>query len=367
MAIGAAIRSAPPLILSLLIVAIGLRGPEAPDERRADPPVSTAASRGRVNAVVIDAAMPELAAIEAGLRLRLADRGVTRSDRVRPLRSGELFAYLQQIEATAERARIRVTLTDGRGYLREILGPEHERTREIATNVANLLAAIEEDTVAPDEHDVPLPESLQPVAPPPPREPARPSAAPAIPPRFEWGLALAGDAVIGAGPPAPAGLAAVGGQLTWALRLRRGASFAVAVHPGGLRRRGWSTTRVAIAVGAGYVLRRGAFELASLALLRVEPWWLVRDGAAVPLGEQRSKAPLLGGAVRLSPRWRHRFERGRSLVIGPAIELAGSGMPTRDGGVVRVRERAGASVRDVSRVGGLELTLGLELGVWLPG
>lgn len=353
------------MILFALIAAIGIRGPETP-EPRTDAPAAAAVTKGRVNAVVVDAAMPGLLAIESGLHLRLADRGVTRSDRVRPPRTGELFAYLEQIDADAERARIRVTLTDGRGYVREILGPEPERAREIATNVANLLAAIEEDTIAPDEHDLPLPPSLQPL-PPAPVEAPPPRPAPVPEPRFDWGLSIGGDAVIGLARPAPQGLAAAGGRVTWALRLRRGASVAIAVHPGGMRRRGWSTTRVAIAAGAGYTLRRGAFEFASLLSLRVEPWWVGRDGNAVRLGEARSKAPLLGGALTIAPRWRHRFASGHALFLGPSIELAGSGMPTRDGGVVRVRERVGTGTRDVARVGGLELAIGVELGVWLPG
>jgi hypothetical protein len=74
----------------------------------------------------------------------------------------------------------------------------------------------------------------------------------------------------------------------------------------------------------------------------------------------------LGGVLRVAPAWRHATRRGRSLRLAPFVELAGSALPTDDGGVARLRAQDDAGVHDLFRVGGLELAVGLELGLWMP-
>jgi hypothetical protein len=334
----------------------------APASAAAHDPGGAAIARGRINGIVLDAGMPQLDEVERGLQLRIDGRGIVRSDRVRPPRDGELFAYIELAQVQAEAAELALILSDGRAYRRRILAPAAERPRELATSIANLVAAIEEDTVAPDARDVPLPEPLRavvsPEVPPPPVPPTVP--------RREWGWSARGEVIAAAGPPSPQGLAAAGGSMAVTMRWRACATFGAGLRAAGLQRRGWGLARVRVDLTGGWTWRRPAFELAVAAGVSLEPWLLVRHGATLSLADARRKAPLLGGLVRVAPRWFRPLAHDRALVIGPVLELAGAAMPTRDGGVVRVRERVGTDVRDVFRLGGLEIIAGLELGLWLP-
>jgi hypothetical protein len=59
--------------------------------------------------------------------------------------------------------------------------------------------------------------------------------------------------------------------------------------------------------------------------------------------------------------------RGAALRIGPRLDLAGGTTTAGGGGVAWVRAReADGTARDAFRIGGLELGVGLELGMWLP-
>lgn len=319
-------------------------------------------ARGRINGIVLDAQMPQLDEVERGLLLRIDGRGIVRSDRARPPRTGELFAYIELGHIESEAAELALILSDGRAYRRRILAPAAERPRELATSIANLVAAIEEDSVTPDALDVPLPEPLR-------TAPAPTSAPPPLPPsvpRREWGLSMRGDVIAAVGAPSPQGLAAGGASMIATMRWRVGPTLGVGLRGAGLQRNGWGLARVRVDVTGGWNRRSGAFELALAAGLSVEPWLIVRNGAALSLADTRRKAPLIGGVLRVAPRWSRLLAYERALVIGPVLELAGSAMPTRDGGVVRVRERVGTQTRDVFRLGGFEIIAGLELGLWMP-
>jgi len=177
--------------------------------------------------------------------VRLTDRPISDSAHARAPRAGELFAYLEIESATAERASVRLLLSDGRAYVRAIDAPESTRAREIAATIANLLAGIEEGAIAPTQEHVPLPSALRPVAPPPKKvAPPPPRTAK---PRPEWGLVLGGAAILAAGPPSPQGLAAGAGELRGEARWPRGPTLGLAVRLAGLRAHGYGLLRVRVA------------------------------------------------------------------------------------------------------------------------
>jgi hypothetical protein len=53
-----------------------------------------------------------------------------------------------------------------------------------------------------------------------------------------------------------------------------------------------------------------------------------------------------------------------SFRVGPRLELSGAATTAAGGGVARLRVRQDGNVVDVFRLGGLELSYGLELGMW---
>jgi hypothetical protein len=61
------------------------------------------------------------------------------------------------------------------------------------------------------------------------------------------------------------------------------------------------------------------------------------------------------------------LRRGKSLRIGPFVEFAGSAIPSREGGIARVRRRNDmGGLDDLFRAGGFEIAIGLLIGPWLP-
>lgn len=344
-----------------LIVLLAIAAPAATPA--VDRPPGVEASSRPIDALVIDASIGDLVALEAAIRLRLADTPVTRSDRARQPRAGELFAYLEVEPQAGERSTLRLTLGDARAWVRTIESPASDRTREIATTVGNLLAGIELDSIAPDLLDVPLPMPLQRSTAAVVRPPVASKPRPA-PPRLAWGLG--GDAVVvlGLGPPPPAGVAAGGFALRSAVRWRRGALVVAGLRAGMRHRDDFTITRLRLDVGGGYAWHRGAFALHTTAAITAEPWFVTSSGA-VPDGGRRPVSALVGAAVRIAPGWRVAVGR-RHLGLMPFVELAGSAVPGRGGGVARVRTGTADDPVDVFRAGGLELAAGLSVVVWTP-
>lgn len=329
-----------------------------------EPPAVERTAREHVDAIVVDARIADHDALEDALRVRLTDRPVSDSAHARAPAKGELFGYLEIESATAERASVRLLLSDGRAYARVIEAPSSARAREIAATIANLLAGIEEGAIAPTQEHVPIPEALRPVAVAPKTQPPK-RVTPTPPPRVEWGIAVAGAAIVGAGPPEPQGFAAGGGELRGEARWRRGPTLGLAVRASGNRSHGYGLLRVRIAPTFGWAWRAGAFELHTIAMLTVEPWMLL-PGGDVP-DEDGPTSALLGGALRFEPTGRIALARDRSLRIGPFVEIAGSAIPSASGGVARLRRRDDAGeLHDLFRAGGLEIAVGLVIGPWVP-
>jgi hypothetical protein len=328
-----------------------------------EPPTVERTARVHIDAIVVDARIRDHVALEDALRVRLTDRPVSDSAHARAPAEDELFGYLEVESATAERASVRLLLSDGRAYARVIEAPESTRMRETAATIANLLAGIEEGAIAPTQEHVPLPAALRPVAvvrkPPPPRR------SPPSPPRIEWGLVVGGAAVVAVGPPSPQGFAAAGGELRGEARWPRGPTVGLALRAAGNHADGYGLLRVRVAPSFGWAWRSSAFELHTIAMITVEPWALLQQGD-VPV-DRRPVSALLGGALRLEPVGRVPMSRGRSVRIGPFVEVAGSAIPTSSGGVARLRTREeDGELHDLFRAGGLEIAVGLVVGPWVP-
>jgi len=329
------------------------------------PPTANETRRQRIDALVVDSRIEDRAAIEDALRVRMVDRPVSHSAAARAPRKGELFGYLEIERADAERASLRLLLSDGRAYAREIEAPANARAREIAATIANLVVGIEEGAIAPTAEHVALPPALRPAPVKPPSKPRtsrpRPPAGP------QWGLVASGAAILAVGPPAPQGFAAGAGELRGEVRWPRGLTAGLGLRIAGNRARDYGLVRIRLAPGVGYAYRRGAFELHVLGAITVEPWLALQDGSVADSADRRPTHVLLGGALRLEPVGRIRLANERSLRIGPFVELAGSAVPSRDGGVARVRVRDEAGMLDdLFRAGGFEIAVGLVLGPWIP-
>jgi hypothetical protein len=250
-----------------------------------------------------------------------------------------------------------------------------------ASAIANLLAAIEEDALPPDEEDVPLPPEQEPKPKPTPEPEPTPPPKTSPPPQprprppaplepLELEAIAAGTAIVGMGPPAPGGFAGGGGLLLLELRWPRGPLASLGVRSGWHRPEPLTVGRTRISVGGGYAWRRKRFELRANLALDVEPWGARRDGAREPVlypdGERRDRGLQLGGHLRLSPGLRFPLRSGLALRVGPRIELAGSGLAQATG-IARLLVADAAGERSVvARVGGLELSAGLELGLAWP-
>ncbi|MCY1058117.1 hypothetical protein [Nannocystis sp. SCPEA4] len=319
------------------------------------------------------------AAVLAALRLRLPRLPIERHGGPAPGESPHL--YLQLSRPADDRGALRIITSDGRAYERSFPVEIGQEVRVAASTATNLIFAVEQGAVAPDEEDVaipppaaaePEPEPAPPVAAPPPiqAEPTGPKGqAPKDSPdapRWELGLALHGAAVLGVGRKVYGGpFAGAGGGIGLEVRSPRGFAAALEARAIGQAEAGVGLGRLRIAVAAGYALRRGAFELPILVGLAIEPWWVTRAGERAPLlagDDVVAQPPLLGGFLRLSPGYRLQPRRNLGLRVGPRLEVGGGFVVDEHEGP-RVVALADAIGVPRFRVGGLELSLGLEVAL----
>jgi hypothetical protein len=322
----------------------------------------------------------------AALRLRMPRLPIERHGATPP--PEHPLVYVQIVRAGDTAGHLRVITSDGRAFERGFVVEVGQEVRVTASTVASLLFAIEQGAVAPDREDVSIPEAATPeptpaeptpVEPEPPPLPLVPETGPerpvpkniSIQPGRRWDvtIALHGAAVLGLGRQTYAdALVGAGGGFGAELRGPRGATAALDLRGVGLADDGLGVGRLRIAVGGGYTVRRGRFELPIVLALSVEPWWATRagEGAAIYSGSSAaSRRPLLGGHLRLTPSARVMLggKRTVALRVGPRLELGGSFVV--DGGA-RIIGLADESGTPRFRLGGLELSMGLELALQLP-
>ncbi|WAS94291.1 hypothetical protein [Nannocystis punicea] len=319
----------------------------------------------------------EFTDLERALRVRLPSLALARQGEELPPGDG-LRAFVDLRRTTPTQVQVALILSDGRAYFRVVDTEDEPPARPVAAALALLIAAIEDDSVAPDQRDVPVPPAIAVPPPPPVQAPVpentvertcpevqpcpRPSApAPPPPPAFELGLVRYDGASFGLDRP----LAGVRGAmfgLGLDLRWRRGAIAAVELRATVAPVDRHTLARVRVAAGAGFGVRVRAFELPIVGLVGLEWWGLPGSDATVARAGAR---PLIGGGLRLSPGFWLRLP-AVAVRAGARAELWASGEPGPDGPRKPLLARPGES--PLAAVGGLELNLGLEISVWFdPG
>ena len=297
-----------------------------------------------------------------------------------PACAGQLHAFVELRPRSAElpgrSGELSVILSDGRAWFRPVDAPPDQAARTLASTLANLLAAIEDDALAPDLEDVALPDAIVERAPSEDQDgdPSQTSdevsspeasgrneeaAEPAASPQpIELGVRALGAGAIGVAP-APS-LRGLGGGVGLDLRLASGLSVALDLRLLGQSRAPLGLLRTRVGLGVGYTYRAPRlFELPVIASFAVEPWTVREAGARVPLGAP----PLLGAGLRVAPSvvvptGPVALRVGLGLGLDASFEAAAGGRTP----AIAVTEDEPAALR----VGGLEFVVGLELGVWIP-
>jgi len=343
----------------------------------------------------------DAAATRKAIGLRLPD--VALYDQGQSARRGDeegLYAVLEIRQRDPETIAIRVVLSDGRAFRREVHPGEAEPSRVLAGTLASLVPAIEEATVIADEEDVPLPEAL--VLEPDERPlvdahalkdegengddaeddkgdtgepdpdnatddpPATKTNAPALQASapLEIGLNIGTSALFGVHAPS-LGWRGAAGHLGVDVRLPKGLLAGIELRLSGGRASDLRLLRLRSAIAVGYSVRRRAFELPIAALLTVEPWWTRDPQGRQPVNlAEDTPRPLLGVGVRVAPGLFLSLGKDLHLRIGARLEAALSGEP-RDG-LRRPVVRGPSLESPALTLAGLELTTGLDLTIWLP-
>ena len=370
-------------VLALLAAAVPRDSSAAPAKAvPGDSSKDTPATAPRFTALVLRLEGAALDDLGPALALRLPDLPIVAE--APPGDAPFVFIAVRSDPRAPSRHQIGVITSDGAAYFREVDTGADAPARVLASVLANLLFSIAEGSVRPDRTDVeippenapmpgpaPTPEPTSATTPPPGPTPGatkppvpRDSPRPSLPPRWDLGLVASGVLGIPAGKPS-FGPAIAGGGGSLGLDARSPRSLLVG---GELRVLGRSAedhrlVRLRVTALAGYVLRRGRFELPLALGLTIEPWWV---SPATAVTATRGARPLLGGLLRASPGLYIVLpgRRPRALRVGPRLELAGSFAVDDGAKVVGVSLGQGDSNRALFRLGGLELAVGLELALW---
>ncbi len=331
------------------------------------PPTASAVGTGLCDAAVrtVDLDHDEFLAAThlrlPDLQLRSAEAQVERD----PACRDRMHAYIEVRPSGPDAWELTLIFADGRAWFRRVASEPDEAARTVASVLANLLAAIEDDEVAPDADHVALPSELEPEPEPEPEIPEpKPEPEPEPEPepqpepelRFEIGPRLALQGIVGASP--SAGYRGFGAQLAGDLRLPIGVLVGLGLRISGRDAGPLSLVRTQISVGLGYALRVGRFEMPMMVQAELEPWVVREQGQRRRLGAP----PLLGFGIRLAPGGLVDVGRTR-MRIGLVLGADVLGEP-RGGLVPTLRLEPGAD--PLLYVGGVEVTLGLELGWWVP-
>jgi len=342
-----------------------------PRAAAATEPASTEpASTDAITLVVVDSGSVD-DELRDELALRLGGRRLAPSEGLVDVPT-ERFAWVGVTPSGSQRL-LEVVLSDGRAYSRLVDAPPGQLARATAGALVNMLDAIEDGRLAPERTGVAVPLVLQAVEPPSadpvpvprpaPIDPPRPRAP--TPPTWWLGPRLGGEVVLGVGPPvSERGLVAGGATLGVDAMHRRGGLVAADVRVAARSTDALQVLRVRVALGGGWVLRRGRFALPLRAAISIEP--VVSRGATLRDrdGVSASPRPLVGALVRGSPSVVWWLRSGRAAVRASIeLEVAASMEARAKPGVVRYVE-AGDAVRGIGRAGGVELAAGLGLGAW---
>lgn len=360
------------VLASTIALALLARTPAQPPADPSEGPGPTSPVREtRISTAILRADGFERGDLERAIQLRLPSLTLVEVGSEAPTVSdGSLRAFIELRRVSPTQLELTLILADGRAYLRALEVDADAPARPAASALANLIAAIEDDAVAPDKSDVPLPAALiAPERPPPepvpkvicPEAPVQPTPPPPPAPRWELGPSVRAGASLGLTP--QHGLRAAGGALGLSARAPSGLLLVLDLQYLARALQNLQVQRLRVALGVGYALRRGPFELPAALLVGVEPWRLAGDRGAIPISSTLGPPrPLLGLGLRLAPGLRAAVGKsGAQLRAGLNLELWASGLAASGLGHPELRIPPSRA-----SLGGLELNLGLELGLWFP-
>lgn len=374
----AALNRAPVSMLSRCFLWGAVLAAAAPAEDTNTPVGSTSLAVLRVGSGPIEDAL-----LRDELALRLPDVALWSHEEEPPVdATGMLTAYLE-LRPSAQAGRLEMTLvvSDGRAFDRRVEleadQPALEHARTIARAVSNLVFAVEAGEVMADRDDVLLP-AVAPLPCPKPvalvtavekvDPPAKAVVAPAVVPanatrRWDMGGGVALGARFGLGPPHDADrFTDANGGVRLRVRAPRGWMLGGDFILGGRGHvAGPRLMRYRVQLGAGYVWRpRGAAEVEAMGAFVFEPWQVISTAPA--LGRL---PPALGGVVRLAVGYRWAPPRGSvALRLGMWADYSLTAVPESGAMVAKVSVADGRTSYPLFRVGGSEVSGGLELLLW---
>lgn len=244
----------------------------------------------------------------------------------------------------------------GRTYTRDVPADDDIGSRALATDTAAFLDAVERGDVEPE----------------PASKRGRSSRkdedqAGRFTDALQFGAGLGPALTIPIGADAGRGIIGGGDLVIRAQTLHR-ILFAFGTRIGGRTGGGHRLVRGRLSFGGGYRLTQDRFDMPITGALTVEPWSVKQQGGGDPdldsdAVEIERPASLIGIAARVAPAVLFPMRDGIMLRVGGALDLGFSGVPGN--AVVRV-EDTDAGSDTVFRVGGLEATVVLEVGVWVP-
>lgn len=279
-----------------------------------------------------------------------------------------LNAYVELRPIDGERWELSLISSDGRAWFRTVTSEPDQAARALASTLANLVAAIEDASAEPDAVEVAIPTQVEEprtqVEEPEPVEAEaaerssqehEPDDARAI--VLELGPRLSGGVLVGLAP--GPGWRGAGGGFGLDLRLPDGLGFGLDLRTSTAAAAELRLVRTRVALGVGWALRNGRFELPVIISGVIEPWVVRTAGTRTPLGQP----PMIGGGARVAPGvalelGSVRVRLGLALGFEIAVEAA-------NGGLTPAIAREPDS-EPILRAGGVELSAGLECGVWIP-
>lgn len=330
----------------------------------------------RIELLALDVEGVEAEAFERALQTRLPDRPRIPAGNPDARAGIENWGYVL-VRPVENGWSLALILADGRGYYRGVAAHDGgDPARLIASTLSNLIASVEEDALVADAQNVVVPDERPPEPEPPPQEsepeppanadPVEAPVEPNEPPPPELGITLRGIALWPLGPPAPTGFSGGGAEFSVSVLRPRGLVLGGTFGGVGRSVGGYGLGRLRLAAFAGYGLRRGRFELVSTAGASVAPWFVRGPDGSQSLRtsqDDRSVSALWGGFVQLSPGVL--IDSGPVRVrLGPTMRISGSATTQGGGGIARVLQETEGGPQALFRLGGLELTTGLDVTLW---
>lgn len=348
-------------MLLVVALALGTLAPE-PAEVAVEPAAIDVPAEPVVLSVVLGAdARTEVGLVDE-LALRVAPRALAPVGETPP----EPYVHITVQPLDEARVELRLVVSDGRLFTREVPAQPDERARVVAGAVANMIDAIEHNRLAPIETGVEVP-VVEPNDPKPEPEPEpkpehepepEPEPGPEPEPAASIGVLAGGDLTLGVGPPtAVAGITGVGGSLGVQLVHRSGALAGLDARVTAWRASGVALLRVRLSAVAGYAWQRERFELAGAIGPTVE---LLRIGVTLvqPSGGRRPSVPLLGGRLLARPSYAVLVRAKAQLRLALQAEVAAAFEARSPAGALQIF-RPTPEGQPIARAGGMELSLGV--------